>query len=284
MKYLILLLFLTILPGDINKTALINRLKREAEKDFKEKKFTDASAKYRILIDSLGQNDEEIRMNLSHCYFNLKDSGNAYNQYKDLTNSPSKVYQSTAFQQLGVLDTNNGRYREAEENFRNALLANPHNEGARYDYELLKKKMKEQQNKDQKNQDKDQKNDKNKDQKNQQQKQDKKQQDEQNKKNEEKDQQQKKDQQEKQNKEQNKENPDKKKEDQKEAQKKEQEESQKNEDKQKKLMNNPKEEIKKISEDKARMILEAMKNSEEQYLQQRQRKINKKSDSGKPDW
>jgi hypothetical protein len=40
----------------------------------------------------------------------------------------------------------------------------------------------------------------------------------------------------------------------------------------------------KISEDKARMILEAMKNQEKQYLQQNKRKATKSKDRTKPDW
>jgi len=40
----------------------------------------------------------------------------------------------------------------------------------------------------------------------------------------------------------------------------------------------------KMSEDKAKMILEAMKNQEIQYLQQNKRKATKPRDSGKPDW
>ncbi|MFC2125507.1 hypothetical protein ACFLU5_11915 [Bacteroidota bacterium] len=39
-----------------------------------------------------------------------------------------------------------------------------------------------------------------------------------------------------------------------------------------------------ISEEKARMILEAMKNNEVQYLQQMQRKSKEKPDNSKPDW
>ena len=39
-----------------------------------------------------------------------------------------------------------------------------------------------------------------------------------------------------------------------------------------------------LSEEKARMILEAMKNNEIQYIQQNQRKATKKPDSNKPDW
>jgi hypothetical protein len=40
----------------------------------------------------------------------------------------------------------------------------------------------------------------------------------------------------------------------------------------------------KITEDKARMILEAMKNQETQYLQQNKRKATKSKDRTKPDW
>ena len=39
-----------------------------------------------------------------------------------------------------------------------------------------------------------------------------------------------------------------------------------------------------ISEEKAKMILEAMKNNEFQYIQQRKRKPTKQQDSDKPDW
>ncbi|MCG8310952.1 MAG: hypothetical protein MI975_26425 [Cytophagales bacterium] len=39
-----------------------------------------------------------------------------------------------------------------------------------------------------------------------------------------------------------------------------------------------------LTEEKARMILEAMKNNEIQYIQQNRRKPRKKSDSNKPDW
>jgi len=39
-----------------------------------------------------------------------------------------------------------------------------------------------------------------------------------------------------------------------------------------------------ISEDMAKMILEAMKNNEVQYIQQQKRKPTKNPDSTKPDW
>jgi hypothetical protein len=222
----------------------------------------------------------------------MNDSSNAISRYRELTNSEIQKYRSVAYQQLGILDTNSGRYEEAEEDFRNALRADPANEEARYNYELLKKKMKDQKNQQQNKQDQQQ-NKQDQDQ-NQKQKQENK---DQNKQDQQKDQQQQqqdqkndkqnKDQQQKQDQGQNKEKQnDKQKEDKQNAQQADAQQQQQNEkDKEnKQLMKNENTEVKKISEDKAKMILEAMRNSEQQYLQQRQRKATKKSDSGKPDW
>lgn len=73
----------------------------------------------------------------------------------------------------------------------------------------------------------------------------------------------------------------------------EQKEQEQNEEEQQSEEQDPNEEMKKemaekleemnMSEEKARMILEAMKNSERQYLQQLRRKATKKN-TGKPDW
>jgi hypothetical protein len=56
------------------------------------------------------------------------------------------------------------------------------------------------------------------------------------------------------------------------------------EEKDKRLPNFDQQKIPKISEEKARMILEAMRNQEKQYLQQQKRKSTKSRDRGKPDW
>ena len=79
--------------------------------------------------------------------------------------------------------------------------------------------------------------------------------------------------------------------DKKEKEKKEQEEKEakeqdeKKDPKDKKDNFNP-EKLKdmKVTEEKAKMILEAMKNQEVQYLQQNKRKATKPKDKGKPDW
>lgn len=73
----------------------------------------------------------------------------------------------------------------------------------------------------------------------------------------------------------------------KEAQKQEEQKDQEKKDKDKQEL--PPEvkqrlEEMKISEEKAKMILEALKNQEIQYLQQNKREAQKRNNSGKPDW
>ena len=283
MKWTMLTILITLFSHDINKIAMINRLKKEAEKAYVAKNYKEAAGIYQTLVDSLGQNDEALLMNLSHCYFNLRDTTNALSAYKKLTQSENPSFRSTAFQQMGVLDSQSNRYADAEEDFRNSLRSKPGNDEARYDYELLKKKLRNQE-KNQSNPQKDQKNDQNKQDKDKQNKQQQDQQ-KQDKKNNQQNQDQQKQQQNQQQNEDQKKQQDKNKDKKQEARQAEQqnENQDKNRDKQQ-LLKNDKQEVQKISIDKARMILEAMKNSEEQYLQQLQHKATKKPDSDKPDW
>jgi Ca-activated chloride channel homolog len=291
MKFLLFTIMLFLVKGDFNKIAEINRLKKEAQQAYHDRNFKEAVTKYSILVDSLGQNDDELLMNLAHCYFNLKDTTHAINHYKSLTKSDNKSFQSVAWQQLGILDAETRNFADAEEDFKNSLRANPANDDARYNYELLKKKLKNQEQKnknDQNNQQKQNKDNqqKNNEQQNQQQNdQQQNQQQDQNKQEQQKNQADK-DQQQKQEQSKQQQGQEDKKNDEKQNQQdaQQQNDQNKNDKEKSQSMSNEKFDENKISQEKARMILEAMKNTEEQYLQQLKRKPAKKSDSGKPDW
>jgi len=270
---------LIIDPGDIGK---INSLKSQAKEAYKNRDFKTAVAKYRSLIDSLGVNEDEVRLNLANAYFQLNDTTNTALSYQPLTQSDDRSIRSIAHQQLGVLSNRENKYEEALASFKQALKADPTNEDARYNYEMVKKKLDEQKkkeeeqkkndpnkdekNKDQKDQDKDQKQDQK--EKQDQQNKDKKDQ-------ESKDQKDQKDQQEKNEKEKQ----------EKEKKEKEQEDQKENKEK-KETPPSVSDKLKQMemSEEKAQMILEAMKNQEIQYLQQNKRKATKPKDKGKPDW
>lgn len=279
MKLTLLLVLIVMLFSDVDRIAQINALKAEAKKAFTSGDYKTAIEKYKYLIDSLEVNEDGVKLNLANAFFQINDSANASLHYSNLSQSRTADIQSRAHLQLGVLANRAGQYEKALEYFKQALKADPSNEEARYNYEMVKKKLEEQQ--------------KNQDQKKDQQKND--QQDDQ-KKDQKKDQndQQKKDQQQKQKEKQDKEN---KEQDQKQkAQEEQDKKNQEKSDQQKE--ENPENEKKdnippsvseklknmEMSEEKAKMILEAMKNQEIQYLQQNKRKATKPKDKDKPDW
>lgn len=276
---LVLLILLTLLI-DPSKISEVNKAKEKAKEAYARGEYKEAATQYQTLVDSLGVSEEEVSMNLAHAYYQLNDTLNARNGYLGLTNSANPQFRSVSYQQLGMMAHREGKLEEALSHFKSALKANPANEDARYNYELVKKKLDEQQKQQQQQRnDQDKKDQEQKDNKDQQDKKDQKQ-NEQQQKDKEKKEQQGKEKQEQQKKEQEKK-------DQEEKQKKEQEQKKEDEKKDEKKEPQPSSEkmkMMKISEEKAKMVLEAMKNQEIQYLQQNKRKATKPKDKGKPDW
>ena len=274
----IVILMMALLAGpiDIGKIGKINAAKAAARKAYQSGDYETAASQYQYLIDSLGVREDEVFMNLGHSKLNLGDTTAAIGQYQSLSASTNPTLRSNALQQVGVIKTKQGKLEEALDDFRQALRANPANEEARYNYELVKKKLDEQKkqdqqgNKNQKNNKDDKKDQQNKDQQNKDQQ--NKNKDQQGKDQEKKDQQ-------------NKEQKDgeKKDEEQKKQEQENQESKQKPKDSQQQL-DPEKMKNMKMTEDKARMILEAMKGNEVQYLQQNRRKATKPKDKNKPDW
>lgn len=296
MKYIIGILLIASAFGNIGDIAKVNSLKKKAKEAYTKGDYEIALDHYKFLVDSMNVVDDNIKLNMANAYYQLKDTTNAINNYSDLLSSNNKTVKSVANQQTGIIKNKQKKYKEALDHFKEALKADPANEDARYNYELLKKVLKEkeeqQKNQDQKDQDKNQDQDKenkeNKDQQNKdQQKQD------QNKEDQEKqdEQQQNQDQEGKEDK--DKQDEQQKKEEEKKEGEEKDKEQQKPEDAENKDQEKPadqepslSEKLKdmKISEEKAKMILEAMKNNEIQYIQQNKRKATKKKDPDKPDW
>jgi Ca-activated chloride channel homolog len=288
MKSLLLAVVLMALTVDPGKIGTINTLKSEAKDAYKKGDYKKAIEKYRYLVDSLNVTEDEVRLNLANAYFEANDTVNTLQQYQPLTQSTNAKIRSVAHQQMGVLANRQGKFEEALANFKQALKADPANEDARYNYEMVKKKLEDQKKKEeeQKKQDPN-KQDKNEDQKKEENKDQKQDQNKDKQDQKDKEDQQKKDQKDKQ------EQQEKEKQD-KESQEKKEKEQQQKEQEQKEKENQEKKDIPpsvsdklkemEMSEEKAKMILEAMKNQEIQYLQQNKRKATRPKDKGKPDW
>jgi Ca-activated chloride channel family protein len=258
-------------PGDIGK---VNARKSEAKKAFVAGDYKTAADHYRYLVDSAGVSEDEVNMNLAHSYFQLNDTTQAIGSYQRLTQSTDARLRSTAYQQLGVLNNREGKFEEALQFLKQSLRADPSNQDARYNYEMIRKKLEEQKKKEQeqnkKDQEQEKKDEQNKDSKEEQNKDKKDQQKTDEQKEQEKKEQEQKDQEQK----------------EKEQQQKEQQEKEQQEKDNKEMPPSVKDKLKEMnmSEEKARMILEAMKNQEIQYLQQNKRKGTKPKDKNKPDW
>jgi len=312
-----ILIFTLSLVGNndpINKIAKANALKRQAKAAYEAEDFKKAVASYSLLIDSLGVNDPRAQLNLANAAYRISYGSDNFDVLSDISKGAKRVQDSAslsavseeikyfdiadanyralkesedisassmALNQLGVIayrrneiaeDDKTTLMNQALVEFKNALIKNPQNEQARYNYELLKKLIRQQQEQEQQQQDQEQKDDQNQDQQNQQDQQDQQQK---------QDQQQQQDQ-EKKEQDQQQQNENQEQQEQEQQDQQQQEQQPQEEDPMEKLMEKLKE--MNIPLEKAQMILEAMKNNEIQYVQQKKRKASKPRKSDKPDW
>ena len=143
-----LLLVLAIDPAKIGK---VNGAKSEAKKAYNSGDYKKAIERYTYLIDSLGVTEDEMTLNLANSYFQINDTTSATGIYQSIAGSVKPRVRSNAQHQLGVLNHRQGKFEEALENFKQAIKADANNTDARYNYEMLKKKLDEQKKKEQKN-------------------------------------------------------------------------------------------------------------------------------------
>lgn len=272
--FFIALLVLSPDPIEINR---INKTKKAAESAYNAGNFELAASKYKILADSMRITEDEVYLNMAHSYYHLNDSANATNAYQQLTSSSNKEIRSIAYQQLGVMAKNHQQLNEAESMLKSALRANPANSEARYNYEIVKKLLQKQNEQNQQNQD-------NQNQDQQDQNQDQQNQDQQKQNQDKQDQESEQDSQEQEQQEQEQNDQEGKEGEQEQQQQQESEEQNSEEQENQQPGTREKLEEMNISEEKARMILEAMKNNEFQYIQQRKRKPTKQQDPNRPDW
>lgn len=271
-----LLILLALFVSDPKEIAKINSLKKEAEQAYLAGDYELAIEKYSYLTDSMGIDEDEIKLNLAHSYYHNGDTTGAKTFYGKVGNSTDNQLRSIAYQQMGVMSKEANKLERALQQLKSAIKADPANRDAIYDYEVVKKlleeqKKQEQQQQDQQNQDQNEEKKDGEDQ-NDQQNQDQKKDGEKDQNEEKKD---------GENQEQDQEQ---KEQDQENQEKKEGEQEEQEQQKSQEQMTKEKLEEMGISEEKARQLLEAMRQSEIKYLQNQKRKATKRPPSGKPDW
>ena len=145
MKFLVFIFFVSSFGTDINKIARVNKLKKAAESAYNNQDYPQAINILRTLTDSLGSDEDEVFLNLANAYFQVKDTANAMQFYSRVLGSEQRELISVAHQQLGVIQQQQNKLEAALEQFKASLKSDPSNEDARYNFELLKKLMENQQ-------------------------------------------------------------------------------------------------------------------------------------------
>ena len=147
MKVVILILLVlsnNILENDISK---INKLTKSAEKAFKEKNYKVAINDYNTLIDSFNISNEKIHLNLAHSYLLSNDTLKAIENYNMASITNNNKIKSIAYQQLGNINESKNKLKNATEFYKKSILSNNSNLDSKYNYELVTKKLKEQEKK-----------------------------------------------------------------------------------------------------------------------------------------
>jgi len=146
MKFIILSI-IGLITIDPSRIAKVNGAKSEARKAYMDGDYKKAVSMYTYLTDTLDVREDEVMINLANSYFQIKDTANAITTYQSLTASPTNHIRSKAQQQLGILHHRQGKLEEALANFKEAIKADNSNVDAKYNYELLKKKLDEEKKK-----------------------------------------------------------------------------------------------------------------------------------------
>jgi tetratricopeptide (TPR) repeat protein len=157
MKYIVVVL-LALISNDPREIAKVNALKRAAEEAFLAGNYDQAISNYITLADSMSIDEDEIKLNLAHAYYNLKDTASAKSHYNNLSSSDNNKLKSVAYQQLGVMNKDRGKLEEALQQLKSSIKADPTNQEARYNYEVVKKLLEEQQKQEQEQQNQDEEN------------------------------------------------------------------------------------------------------------------------------
>ena len=166
MKVLILILLVlsnNILENDVSK---INKLTKNAEKAFKEKNYKVAINDYNTLIDSFNMSNEKIHLNLAHSYLLSNDTLKAIENYNMASITNNNKIKSVAYQQLGNINESKNKLKNAAEFYKKSILSNNSNLDSKYNYELVTKKLKEQEKKKEDNKEQENKEKNNKEQEN----------------------------------------------------------------------------------------------------------------------
>lgn len=128
---------LLFLPASWTKTSRLNKAIDTAELSYAEARYSDAITDHLVLINEFEVKSQALNFNLGLSHQFGEKTEEATTWYDQATQGSDKIINSMAFNQSGVLLGDKKEYQAALSKFQSALIQDPTNEVARYNYELL---------------------------------------------------------------------------------------------------------------------------------------------------
>ncbi|WP_162056246.1 aerotolerance protein [Pontibacter pamirensis] len=136
---LFVFLLVSLLSGGFNTISRLNEYAKTAAEAYHQQEYIEAIAAYEYLLRDLEVKDDQLQLNLAHAYYKANLLPQAAAEYRLLADHPSRHLKAVAHLQLGNIATQQKKHRQALALYKNALIAEPLNDAARYNFELLKK-------------------------------------------------------------------------------------------------------------------------------------------------
>lgn len=141
-------LFLAVNP--ITYVSEVNDTQKKALIAFNDKDYLIAIYRYEYLVEKLQVKDLNVYLNLAHSYYKAQKWQEAKRYYTLVAKGKNTQLASLAYHQLGMIsdftynkDSSIEDLRNALKYFKFAIKNNSQNTAARYNYELLRKKLEE---------------------------------------------------------------------------------------------------------------------------------------------
>ncbi|MBN7815984.1 hypothetical protein [Algoriphagus pacificus] len=133
----VLVATLVLIPSSWTRVSRLNSAIEEAEDSYAQANYELAVEKHLALIENFQYASPEFDFDLGLSYHHAEKPDEATASYDKASLAPNKRLSSFAYNQSGVLLGNKQEYEAALSKFQSALIKDPTNEVARYNYEML---------------------------------------------------------------------------------------------------------------------------------------------------
>jgi tetratricopeptide (TPR) repeat protein len=133
---LILILTVLAIGGPLNESTL-----SEAQRLYQAGQYQASANAYLLSLSQHPDMSSQIRFNLGQAYLRMDSIEQALMLFDQVSDPRERKIASQAANNAAVIRVRQGNYPEALQGFRRALVFNDQNETARYNFELLSKRM-----------------------------------------------------------------------------------------------------------------------------------------------